>query len=82
MKVTVCRGCCCGTIAKHPKVDHAGQVERLRAIGARVGATVRLADCLDACETSNVVVVQAPGSSRCGWAGCSPTPSWPTSRRG
>lgn len=62
MKVTVCRGCCCGTVAKHPTVNHGAQVERLRAIGAKVGATVRLADCLDSCATSNVVVVQTPGA--------------------
>lgn len=62
MRITVCRDCCCGSVAKHPTVDHGAQLERLREIGAKVGATVRLAECLDTCETSNVVVVQAPGA--------------------
>jgi hypothetical protein len=62
VRVTVCRDCCCGSVRKHPEVDHGAQVARLRAIGEKVGATVRLAECLDTCETSNVVVVQAPGA--------------------
>ncbi|MDQ2826390.1 MAG: (2Fe-2S) ferredoxin domain-containing protein [Actinomycetota bacterium] len=54
--VTVCRGCCCGTASKHPDVDHSGQLEQLRLrLG---GATpVRVSDCLDSCEHSNVIVV-------------------------
>lgn len=50
--VTVCRGCCCGT-DKHPETDHDGQLRQL----AEVGLRVRVADCLDVCEHSNVVVV-------------------------
>ncbi|WP_444544227.1 (2Fe-2S) ferredoxin domain-containing protein [Planosporangium mesophilum] len=61
--VTVCRGCCCGTTAKHPDVDHAGQLARLR--GALVGvAQVRVSDCLDVCEHSNVVVVSPSPAGR------------------
>lgn len=56
--VTVCRGCCCGT-EKHPDTDHEGQVAQLE----RAGLRVRVADCLDVCEHSNVVVVHA-GSGR------------------
>ncbi|WP_329111252.1 hypothetical protein OG792_13615 [Micromonospora sp. NBC_01699] len=62
--MTVCRGCCCGSVRKHPEVDHAGQVERLRA---EVGAEHRVRvtdDCLDACERSNVVVVHPSPAGR------------------
>jgi (2Fe-2S) ferredoxin len=60
--VTVCRGCCCGT----PKVrglDHAAQPKDLRT--ALDGtATVRVTDCLDACEQANVIVVQPSAAGR------------------
>ncbi|MEU7476590.1 hypothetical protein AB0A63_11450 [Lentzea sp. NPDC042327] len=56
-KITVCRGCCCGTARKHPDVDHDHQLAVLRS---RLSG-VRVADCLDACEVSNVVVV-LPGA--------------------
>jgi hypothetical protein len=59
-KITVCRGCCCGTERKHPEVDHDDQ---LRVLRERL-ATVRVADCLDACEVSNVVVVQPSPAAR------------------
>ena len=62
-QVTVCRGCCCGTERKHPTVDHAAQVQRLRvAVGAH--GSVRITDCLDACGESNVVVVQPSPAGR------------------
>jgi (2Fe-2S) ferredoxin len=54
--VTVCRGCCCGTDRKHPGVDHAGQIAALTD-GVGDAGRVRVSDCLDACERSNVVVV-------------------------
>lgn len=61
-KVTVCRGCCCGTAEKHPDVDHDGQLDRLRAA---VGAgRVQVADCLDSCDYSNVVVVRPAKAAR------------------
>jgi (2Fe-2S) ferredoxin len=60
--VTVCRGCCCGTTRKHPGIDHAAQVVELTA-GIGDAGSVRVSDCLDACERSNVVVV---GPSRDG----------------
>ena len=69
--VTVCRGCCCGTDRKHPGVDHAGQVA---ALVHGIGGTgrVRVTDCLDACERSNVVVVgPSPDGRRAG-----ARPSW------
>ncbi|PPK69128.1 (2Fe-2S) ferredoxin domain-containing protein [Actinokineospora auranticolor] len=62
LRVTVCRDCCCGTVRKHPTVNHYRQLNRLREIAARHGGTVRVAECLDTCETSNVVVVQARGA--------------------
>lgn len=51
--ITVCRDCCCGSESKHPDTDHEGQLELLRA----AGVLVRVADCLDVCEHSNVMVV-------------------------
>ncbi len=58
--VVVCRGCCCGTAAKHPDVDHAAHLERIRRAAAQAPVPVRVqvADCLSACEHSNVVVVR------------------------
>lgn len=57
--VTVCRDCCCGTLRKHPDVDHDGQLEALRDGVAGHGRVV-VSQCLLACERSNVMVV-APG---------------------
>lgn len=68
--VTVCRGCCCGTDRKHPGVDHAGQVAAL-VDGIGGAGRVRVADCLDACERSNVVVVGPSSAGR--RAGARPT---------
>ncbi|GHF40431.1 hypothetical protein GCM10018790_17530 [Kitasatospora xanthocidica] len=61
--VTVCRGCCCGTEAKHPGVDHAGQYERLRTAVGPAGR-VRAVKCLDVCSQSNVVVVGPSAEGR------------------
>jgi (2Fe-2S) ferredoxin len=64
--VTLCRGCCCGTTRKHPGVDHAGQVQRLRDGTAGAGR-VTLSDCLDACAQSTVAVVSpSPEGRRAG----------------
>jgi hypothetical protein len=63
--VTVCRGCCCGT-PKIPRLDHAAQLRDLRAALAG-NASLRVVDCLDACEQANVVVVQpSPEGRRAG----------------
>lgn len=64
--VTVCRDCCCGSARKHPGVDHDGQLHQLRdALPAP--HRVRVSDCLDLCEQSNVVVVHpAPAARRAG----------------
>lgn len=66
--VSVCRGCCCGTRRKHPDIDHAWQLERLRAAaGDSAGVvSVRTTDCLDACAVSNVVVVSPSAEGRRG----------------
>ncbi|MET7457996.1 (2Fe-2S) ferredoxin domain-containing protein [Streptomyces sp. NPDC005574] len=61
--VTVCRGCCCGTAAKVPHLDHDGQLTDLRTALAGV-AMVRRTDCLDACERANVVVIQPSAEGR------------------
>jgi (2Fe-2S) ferredoxin len=68
--VTVCRGCCCGTVGKHPKVDHDRQLAELAA-GVGDAGRVRVSDCLDACERSNVVVVGPSEDGR--RAGARPT---------
>ncbi|MBT2381878.1 (2Fe-2S) ferredoxin domain-containing protein [Streptomyces sp. ISL-111] len=61
--VTVCRGCCCGTAAKVPRLDHEAQLADLRTSLAGV-AMVRRTDCLDACERANVIVVQPSAEGR------------------
>lgn len=61
--VTVCRGCCCGTASKHPDVDHDEQVAALRR-GMGTAGRLRVSDCLDACDRSNVVVVNPSGDGR------------------
>lgn len=61
--VTVCRGCCCGTEAKVPHLDHPAQLADLRT--ALTGlAVVRRTDCLDACERANVIVIQPSAEGR------------------
>ena len=52
--VVVCRGCCCGTEGKHPDLDHAALLSRLRD---QAGYWTRVSGCLGPCERSNVVVV-------------------------
>jgi hypothetical protein len=60
--VTVCRGCCCGRPEKTPGVDHAGQLAALRS---RLPANqIRLSDCLDVCEQSNVLVISPSPAGR------------------
>ena len=34
LRVTLCRGCCCGTVEKRPDVDHEAQRVRLHALAA------------------------------------------------
>ena len=65
----LCRGCCCGTGEKHPGVDHAAQQRVLQDMAKQTGGRLVLADCLDACERSNVVVVRPRGRG-------TPRPVW------
>ena len=67
--VVLCRGCCCGTDEKHPDVDHAAQRAALESAVRTAGARLVVADCLDACDRSNVVVVRPRGRGR-------PRPVW------
>lgn len=63
VRVTVCRSCCCGAERKHPDTDHDGQLERLRELARRSEGMVivRTSECLDVCESSNVIVVHGNG---------------------
>ncbi|MFF3896927.1 (2Fe-2S) ferredoxin domain-containing protein [Streptomyces sp. NPDC001812] len=60
--ITVCRGCCCGT-PKIPGLDHTAQLRDLRQ-AVDGAATVRVTNCLDACERANVIVVQPSTAGR------------------
>ena len=63
--VLLCRGCCCGTSAKHPRTDHDGQRAALEEAAAQhPGVDVRVVDCLDECDRSNVAVLRRPGAPR------------------
>lgn len=55
--VLLCRDCCCGSPTKHPATDHDAQRDRLLA-EAPPGVRVRVVDCLDECDRSNVVMVR------------------------
>lgn len=63
LTITVCRGCCCGNSAEHPSVDAAAQLARLRA-GVAGHARIRVTDCLDVCEMSNVLIVSPSPAAR------------------
>jgi (2Fe-2S) ferredoxin len=65
----LCRGCCCGTLDKHPDADHTAQRVVLEQATRRSGARLVVADCLDACDRSNVVVVRPRGRG-------TPRPVW------
>lgn len=65
-KLTVCRGCCCGTKKKVPGVDHDAQLARLSAIDDHSArrVPVRTSKCLGICFQANVVVVQPSAMGR------------------
>ena len=61
--VLLCRGCCCGTRDKHPNVDHDRQERVLiEAADAQPAVELRVVDCLDECDRSNVAVLRRPGA--------------------
>jgi len=66
-KVWVCRGCCCGTLRRHPGVDHDVLLERAKAGAREAGAKFEVTDCLGPCGQGNIVVVRAAGRIR--WFG-------------
>ena len=63
--VLLCRGCCCGTAQKHPRTDHEAQEQALQDAAREVdGVEVRVVDCLDECDRSNVAVLRRAGARR------------------
>ncbi|MCU1365944.1 MAG: hypothetical protein JWN39_1583 [Ilumatobacteraceae bacterium] len=62
--VLICRGCCCGTVDKHPQIDHAAHLALLRAATAATSTRLWTVDCLGTCERSNVVVVRTGARRR------------------
>ena len=63
-RMWVCRGCCCGTKAEHPGVDHRGLEKALRAGAQRAGLRYEVTGCLGPCKQGNLVVVRCAGSVR------------------
>lgn len=65
-KITVCRGCCCGTEKKVPGVDHEAQLARLSAIDDHAArrVPVRTSKCLGICFQANVIVVRPSAQGR------------------
>jgi len=62
--VLLCRGCCCGTRDKHPKTDHDRQERLLEvAADAHPGVELRVVECLNECDRSNVAVLRRPASA-------------------
>ena len=60
--VLLCRGCCRGARDKHPKVDHDSQERVLPKPRTQPGVELRVVDCLDECDRSNVAVLGRPGA--------------------
>ncbi|WP_375425446.1 (2Fe-2S) ferredoxin domain-containing protein [uncultured Friedmanniella sp.] len=64
MRLTICRGCCCGTKKARPDVDHAAQLARLSELTDEHGLAWRQSECLGPCEEANVVVVHPSPQAR------------------
>jgi predicted metal-binding protein len=60
-RVHVCDGCCCGSVRKHPGIDHETQRGRIAAAARSGGGEARVVECLGMCDSSNVVVVRRRG---------------------
>ena len=57
--VLVCRDCCCGTVRKHPDVDHDAQFAELEAaVGLWGHGEARITGCMGQCSESNIVQVK------------------------
>lgn len=62
-RITVCRGCCCGSDSRHPGVNHDGLLDDLRRrLSDR--AELRTVGCLLVCDAANVVVVSPTRAAR------------------
>ena len=59
----MCRGCCCGTVRKHPDVAH-GAIATILEDNIGPESTLVRVDCLWACDLSNVVVVNPAPAAR------------------
>jgi hypothetical protein len=70
-RIRVCRDCCCGSLHKHPGIDHGALIDELieRTLGH---ATVDVTACLLSCDRSNVVVIVPSAQGRLLGAG----PAW------
>ena len=64
VRVQVCRGCCCGTVRKHPETDHEGQLEAISAV-----ARTRVVKCVSECAYSNVIIVRPGNGAESIWLG-------------
>lgn len=66
----MCRGCCCGTLGKHPDTDHDGQLVMLRELAATLpGARLSVLGCMGLCQYSNLVVVRPASGAGLVWLG-------------
>ena len=63
-RMWVCRGCCCGTKAEHPGVDHRALERQTRAGAQRAGLRYETTPCLGPCAAGNIVVVRREGRIR------------------
>lgn len=64
LRVTLCRGCCCGILSKPPGADYDAQCLALDELAARGLITWRQTDCLEPCGRANVLVVQPTPEAR------------------
>jgi hypothetical protein len=56
--VQVCRGCCCGSLRKHPEVDHDAQLATWRRAAAVAGTRLHVTGCQGLCSHSNLVTLR------------------------
>lgn len=69
-RIFACRGCCCGSPAKHPDTDHQSQLAALRELAESLpGGRLSVLRCLGRCEHSNLVVVSPASGEGLIWFG-------------